>query len=74
MNRLNTYPISEEARRKEPNTIKNTIEDNKYDRNKSKTQPNPKKQSTNNEPQTQESKMGHIHIQWEGNQTNHYTI
>jgi hypothetical protein len=51
MNRLNTYPISEEAKKKELNTIKNTLENNKYDKNKSKPQPKPKKQNTNNEQQ-----------------------
>jgi hypothetical protein len=56
MNRLNTYPISEEAKRKQLNTIKNTLENNKYDRNKSKTQPNPNKQNTNNEPQHKKTK------------------
>jgi hypothetical protein len=56
MNRHNTYPISEEAKRKELNTIKNTLENNKYDRNKSKTQPNAKKQNTNNEPQHMKTK------------------
>jgi hypothetical protein len=56
MNRLNTYPISEGVKRKELNTIKNTLENNKYDRNKSKTQQNPKKQGTNNEPQHKKTK------------------
>jgi hypothetical protein len=56
MKRLNTYPISEETKRKELNAIKNTLENNKYDRNKSKTQTNPKKQSTNNEPQHKKTK------------------
>jgi hypothetical protein len=57
MNRLNTYPISEEIKRKELDTIKNTLENNKYDWNKSKTQPNPKKESTNNEPQHKKTKL-----------------
>jgi hypothetical protein len=56
MNRLNTYPISEEAKRKEQKTIKKILENNKYDRNKSKTQSTPKKQSTNNESKHKKTK------------------
>jgi hypothetical protein len=48
--------ISEEAKKKELNTIKNTLENNKYDRNKSKTRRNSKKQNTNNEPQNKKTK------------------
>jgi hypothetical protein len=36
--------------------MKNTLENNKYDRNKSKTHPNAKKQNTINEPQHKKTK------------------
>jgi hypothetical protein len=71
MNRLNTYPISEEAKKKELNTIKNTLENNKYDRNKSKTQPNAKKQNTNSEPQHKKTKWATF--TYSGKETKHIT-
>jgi hypothetical protein len=56
MNRLHTYTITEEAKKEELNTIRDTLHNNKYSINLGTTHPNQHEHNINTDPQHRKTK------------------